>query len=224
MTLTVLNDLIQGSEAWHDARRGLLTASTIGQLITPKTIKPSKSETARAFVAGLVGERIAGFTEPTYTSDDMMRGIEEEPYARDLYAETFAPVTQVGFMIRKTAGIKLGFSPDGLVGDDGLIEIKSRRQKKHVLSVLDDAAPPENMAQIQTGLWVSGRDWCDYISYSGGMKLWVKRVHADQRWQEVITEVASEFEKTAAEMIETYNERTAGMPVAQRVFDAEMVI
>lgn len=224
MALTVLDNLVQGSEAWHDARRGLLTASTIGQLITPKTIKPSKSETARAFIAGLVGERIAGFTEPTYTSDDMMRGIEEEPYARDLYAETFAPVTQVGFMIRERNGIKLGFSPDGLVGDDGLIEIKSRRQKKHVLSVLDDAAPPENMAQIQTGLWVSERDWCDYISYSGGMKLWVKRVHADQRWQEVITEVAAEFEKTAAEMIATYNERTAGMPVAQRVFDAEMVI
>lgn len=223
MTLTVLDNLVQGSEAWHDARRGLLTASTIGQLITPKTIKPSKSETARAFIAGLVGERIAGFTEPTYTSDDMMRGIEEEPFARDLYSETFAPVTEVGFMIRERNGIKLGYSPDGLVGDDGLIEIKSRRQKKHVITVVDDAAPVENMAQIQTGLWVSERDWCDYISYSGGMKLWVKRVHVDPRWQEVITEVAAEFEKTAAEMIETYNERTAGMPVAQRVFDVEIV-
>lgn len=222
--LQVLDNLIQGTEAWHDARRGVLTASVIGQLITPKTLKPANNDTARGLIASLVGERIAGFTESTFTNDDMMRGIEEEPFARDLYIEHFAPVEEVGFMIREQDGIKLGYSPDGVVGDDGLIEVKSRRQKKHVLTVVSGAAPVENMAQIQTGFWVSGRSWCDYISYCGGMKIWVQRVERDPRWQEIITEVARDFEKQAAEMIEKFTAATEGMPLAERTYDVGIVI
>jgi hypothetical protein len=82
-------------------------------------------------------------------------------------------------MVRDDWGFSLGYSPDGLVGDDGLIEVKCRRQKKHLQTILADEVPPENMAQLQCGLLVSGREWIDYVSYCGGMPMYVKRVYPD---------------------------------------------
>ena len=180
MSLHEHADLIQGSDEWLAARRGIVTASVVGQLITPKTIKPASNDTSRALTTLLVAERITGWTDPVYVSDDMLRGTMDEPVARDIYARHFAPVTELGFMTRDDWGWSIGYSPDGLVGDDGLIEVKSRRAKKHVATVLADQVPLENMAQIQAGLLVSGRAWCDYISYCGGMPMWIKRVHPDQ--------------------------------------------
>ena len=123
MTLTVMNDIDQRSDQWYEARRGIVTASTVGQLITPSTLKPAANPGSRALVQTLVAERVSGWVEPTYTNSDMWRGIESEPIARDLYSERFAPVVEVGFMRRDEADWSLGYSPDGLVGDDGLIEI-----------------------------------------------------------------------------------------------------
>lgn len=120
-------------------------------------------------------------------------------------------------MTREIGGYKIGYSPDGLVGEDGLIEIKSRLQKKQLETVLDDCVPPENMAQIQCGLLVSGREWCDYVSYCGGMKLYVKRVYPIQEWQEAIKRALVAFEENAEDMISEYYERTASMPDTERV-------
>ncbi|MGZ0843127.1 YqaJ viral recombinase family protein, partial [Klebsiella pneumoniae subsp. pneumoniae] len=147
-----------------DQRRGIITASVVGKLITSKTLKAAANPESRSLTAHLVAERITGWTDPTYISDDMLRGMADEPRARDKYAEHYnVPVRQVGFMIRENRGVKLGYSPDGLVGDDGLIEVKSRLQKKQVETVLSGEPPAENMAQLQCGLLVSGREWIDYI-------------------------------------------------------------
>src|SRR5690606_31468225 len=136
-------DVEQGTEEWHDVRRGILTASVVGQLITTKTLKPAANDISRGLTATLVAERITGWTEPTYTSDDMMRGILDEPLARDLYSEHFAPVRECGFMVLTLAhGERLGYSPDGIVGADGLIEVKSRKPKKHLATILADEVPP----------------------------------------------------------------------------------
>jgi hypothetical protein len=224
VTLTVLHDLVQGSEEWHAARRGIVTASVVGQLVTPSTLKPANNPIARSITAALVAERITGFTEPTRMTDDMWRGVEDEPRAREKYAEHHAPVTETGFMILERDGIRLGYSPDGLVGDDGLIEIKSRRAKKHLQTILDDQVPVENMAQLQTGLLVSGRAWIDYVSYCGGMPLWVKRVHPDPKWQAAIVAAARQFEATATAMTAAYNAAVAGLPMTERVLEEEMVI
>jgi len=224
VTLIELPDLLQGSDAWLDQRRGIVTASVVGQLVTAKTIKPANNDYSRALTALLVAERITGWTDPVYVSDDMLRGHEDEPRARDLYSEHFAPVRESGFMVRDDWGFRIGYSPDGLVGDDGLIEVKSRRQKKHLMTILSGEVPPENMAQLQCGLLVSGREWCDYISYCGGMPLWVKRVEPDQRWFDAIVAAVTTFEETAAEMVTAYETATAGMPMTERVIDLEMVI
>lgn len=224
VTLTVLHDLVQGSDEWHAARRGIVTASVVGQLITPSTLKPANNPVARSVTATLVAERITGFTEPTRMTDDMWRGVEDEPRAREKYAEHHAPVDEAGFMILERDGFKLGYSPDGLVGDDGLIEIKSRRAKKHLQTILADEVPTENMAQLQTGLLVSGRAWIDYVSYCGGMPLWVKRVHPDQKLQAAIIAAARQFEATATAMTAAYNAAVAGLPTTERVLEEEMVI
>jgi hypothetical protein len=224
VTLTELPDLIQGTDAWLDQRRGMVTASVVGQLVTASTLKVAKNDYSRALTAQLVAERITGWTDPQYVSDDMLRGHEDEPRARDLYSEHFAPVVESGFMVRTEDNWKLGYSPDGLVGDDGLIEVKSRRPKKHLTTILSGEVPPENMAQLQAGLLVSGREWIDYISYCGGMPLWVKRVLPDERWFDAITDAVITFEETAAEMVTAYETATAGMPTTERVVEMEMIL
>ncbi|MEU3476421.1 lambda exonuclease family protein [Rhodococcus sp. NPDC006774] len=215
-TLLELPDLLQGTDEWHDQRRGIVTASVIGKLITSKTIKPASNIESRGLTALLVAERITGWTEDMFLSEDMMRGMEDEPKARDLYSKHYAPVTETGFMVRDDNGTKIGYSPDGLVGSDGLIEIKSRRPKIHLEHILSGQPPTENMAQLQTGLLVSGRQWIDYVSYCAGMPLWVTRVHPDQRWFDAITEAVTGFEQSAAEMIRAYNAAIAGFPTTTR--------
>lgn len=217
MSLKTYDDIEQGTAEWHKLRTGVLTASTIGQLITPKTVKVSSSETARGFMRTLAAERITGYSEPISITADMERGTLDEPLARDVYSEHFAPAVEVGFMIRDDWGFQIGYSPDGLVGDDGLIEIKSRRQKKHLTTILADEVPIENMAQIQAGLLVSGRAWCDYVSYCGGMPLYVKRVFPDERWQEAIIAAAAAFEHEAAQMIAAYESAVDGLPSTTRI-------
>lgn len=217
MTLHVYNDLEQGSDAWLEARRGIVTASVVGQLITPSTIKPANNDKSRALTTLLVAERITGWSDPVYVSDDMMRGTLDEPVARAIYAEHYAPVTEVGFMVRDDWGFRIGFSPDGLVGDDGAIEIKSRRAKTQLSTILYDEVPPANMGQIQCGLLVSGRKWCDYVSFAGGMPLYVKRVYADPRWHEAIVSAVRAFEREATRMTEIYAAAIAGRPATQRI-------
>jgi hypothetical protein len=217
MSLHVFDDLVQGTDEWLAARCGIVTASVVGQLITPKTVKPAVNDYSRALTMTLAAERITGHVEPIHMNADMERGTLDEPYARDIYSEHFAPAVEVGFMVRDDFGFRIGYSPDGLVGDDGLIEIKSRRQKKHLATILADEVPLENMAQIQTGLLVTGRDWLDYVSYCGGMPLYVKRVYPDPKWHAAITDAVASFEASVAQMLDTYQTATLGRPATERI-------
>lgn len=183
----------------------------------PPVYRPAATDTSRALAMTLTAERITGWVEPIRENSDMLRGTLDEPYAREKYAEHHAPVTQIGFMVRDDWGFKLGYSPDGLVNDDGLIEIKSRRQKKHLATILADEVPAENMAQCQAGLLVSGRDWIDYVSYCSGMPLWTKRVTPDPAWFVAIIDAAHAFETVAEVMIDNYTTRTAGLPTTERI-------
>jgi predicted phage-related endonuclease len=217
MSLHIYSELQQGSDEWLAARAGLVTASTVGQLITPKTIKPAVNDYSRGLTATLVAERITGHVESMQVSQAMLRGQLDEPYARDAYSEHYAEAIEVGFLVRDDWDFKIGFSPDGLVGDEGLIEIKSRAQKKHLQTILADEVPLENLAQIQCGLLVSGREWCDYVSFCSGMPLYVKRVLPDERWHEAIIEAVAFFEDNAADMIKTYTAAIDGRPMTERI-------
>jgi hypothetical protein len=223
VSLREFPDVIQGTPEWQDQRRGMVTASVVGQLITTKTMKPADNDTSRGLTALLAAERITGYTDPTWANFDMMRGVEDEPRAVEAYSKRYAEVTTTGFMVEDKWGFPVGYSPDGLVGEDGLIECKSRRQKTQLLTVLADTVPAENMAQLQCGLLVSGRKWIDYVSYSGGMHLYVKRVLPDSAWFKAIVAAVAQFEINAAEMVAAYTAATEGLATTERVEELEMI-
>lgn len=263
-------DFEQRSPEWEDARRGMVTASMVGKLISispadptctecpqcgaqpgdpclsvarkeptpikvphdrralaaatlPPVYSPSTSDTAKMLTALLVAERITGWSDPVFVTNNMLRGTLDEPIAREVYSKHFAPVTEVGFIVRDDWGFSIGYSPDGLVGDDGLVEFKSRLSRIQLTSILAGEVPAENMAQLQTGLLVTGRKWCDYVSFCGGMPMWVKRVYPDPEWQTAIVAAVRQFEDNAAAMIADYHAAVEGLPATERTtYDLEI--
>jgi predicted phage-related endonuclease len=127
-------------------------------------------------------------------------------------------------MVEDRWGFKIGYSPDGLVGDDGLIEVKSRRAKIQLATIVADEVPLENMAQMQCGLLVSGREWIDYVSYCGGMPMYVKRVYPQEKWFDAITAAVTAFEEDVAGMIRVYTDATAGLHTTERTIEQEITI
>ena len=216
MTLIEYPHVEQRSDTWHDLRRGMVTASTVAKLITP-TLKVADNDTSRAVTASLVAERITGVTEPSFTSDDMWRGVLHEPVARGYYAEHYQPVREYGYMVRQFDGFEIGLSPDGLISDDGLLEVKCPRAKEHMRTVLADKVPAQYMAQCQTALLVSGRAWIDYVSFHAGLPLYVKRVHRDLAWHDAILAAAEAFERNVERMVADYRAATKHLPATERI-------
>ena len=214
--LTIYRDLVQGSDEWLAARCGMLTASEMRLILTP-TLKPASNDKERAHLYELAAQRISGYVEPHYVSDDMLRGQAEEIEARRYYAHHFAPVEEVGFVVNCRWGFALGCSPDGFVGDDGMIEIKSRRARLQVQTIIENVGqdrgetiPPEFVAQVQTALLVTERAWLDFVSFSGGLPMAVIRVWPDPAVQEAIVETARAFEERIAARIAAYREAMDG--------------
>lgn len=215
--------VVQGSEEWHALRCGLLTASEMKLIITP-TLKAASNDKERAHLYELAAQRVTRYVEPSYIGEDMLRGWDEEIQAKMVYAEKYAPIEDVGFVTNGKHGFVIGYSPDGLVGSDGLIEVKSRKQKYQAETIITGIVPPEFMIQIQTGLIVTERSWCDFISYSGGMPMFVARVHPDDAMQAAIIDAATAFEDRLQAAITKYRDavRINKMPMTRRVIQQEM--
>lgn len=213
--VTYFRDLIQGSEEWHAARCGLLTASEMKLIITP-TLKIANNDKERSHLYELAAQRITRYVEPSYIGDDMLRGIADEMDALLIYAENFSPLQNIGFMTNAKWGFTIGYSPDALVGMDGLVECKSRAQKfqiqtivEHVLEGEGRTIPADYVIQHQTGLLVSERDWIDFISYSGGLPMAVIRQYPDPVLSEAILNAAGEFEVLLAKRLDQFREAFA---------------
>lgn len=204
MTIKIHDNIEQGTEEWHALRCGILTASEIKNIITPKQLKLSAGH--KTHLSELLSQRITQYVEPHYISDDMLRGHMDEIKARELYSEHYLPVTEAGFITNDKWGFTMGYSPDGLVGDDGLIEVKSRRQKFQIETILAHEVPGEYMIQIQSAMMISDRKWCDYISYCGGMHMVTLRVYPDDEMQEAILSAAAEFEDKLQSAYDAYSE------------------
>ena len=224
MSVVFHKALIQGSDEWLQARCGLLTASEIKLILTP-TLKVAANDKERAHLYELLAQRITGHVEPHYVSDDMIRGHDDEIEARMIYDREYARVTDVGFITNDRWGFTIGYSPDGLVGDVGLIECKSRRQKYQVQTIVEcvgeDAIMPEYMLQVQTGLLVAEREWCDLVSYSGGLPMATVRVFADPDIQYAILAAAKAFEERLSDKLAIYEAAIASparlIPTERRV-------
>lgn len=210
MTITIHRDFEQGDDAWRAIRNGKLTASEFKLIISPKTLKPADNEKTRTHAFELAAQRINGprLDDDPFQSADMIRGHEEEEYARDLYIEHHADVEQVGFITREIEGMTLGYSPDGLVGDRGLIECKSRAAKHQVATAHEwhhsKAVPEDYYLQVHAAMLISDRDWIDLLSYSNGMAMLTMRVERDESVIEKMLDAAIQFEAKVQAAMESY--------------------
>ena len=168
----------QGSPEWLAARLGIPSASMFAKLVTTKGIW---SASADAYINQLVAERLTGEREEVFQSHHMLRGTELEPDARDLYSlMSDAEVTEVGFCLHDT--LSAGCSPDGLIGDDGGLEIKCPAPSTHVEYLRGGVLPSKYKQQVMGCLWITGREWWDFVSYHPTMKPLIVRVERDEEY------------------------------------------
>lgn len=154
--------MAQGSREWFAARLGIPTASNFHRLITPSTMKPSSQ--ALGYRYQLIGEYLSGDPADTTDFDFTARGNEYEDKARSWYELRIDDdVDQVGFLLRDDE--RCGGSPDGLVGSDGVVEIKIPSIGNHVGHLCDGFSATDYRCQMQGLLWVAEREWCDLVSW-----------------------------------------------------------
>jgi putative phage-type endonuclease len=189
----------QRTPDWHAARLGKATSSRIADVIA--RTKTGYSTSRANYAAQLVCERLTGVAAESYTNAAMAWGVEKEPEARRLYAfEYDCDVRKVGFLDHPRVKMS-GASPDGLVGEDGLLEVKCPITATHIDTVLGRTIPAKYAAQIQWQLAVTSRLWCDFVSYDprlpADLRLFVRRVDRDEQ---VIGELEREVSGFLAEV------------------------
>jgi len=195
--MSVLVEVEQRSDEWQKLRVGIPTASCFDKIITPATGRASAS--AVAYRRELLAEWLMGQPVSVKESNWMQRGTELEPEARAFYEfEADAEVTEAGFVFLDERR-QIGCSPDGLVGDDGLIEIKCPAPNTHVGYLIDAKLPTAYIPQVQGALWVTGRKWCDFVSYHPEMESLIVRVRRDEPY---IAKMATLIEAFVATMLE----------------------
>ena len=176
-------DCEQGSEEWLAARVGRPSASQFHNLVTSKG---KASTSADRYINLMISERLTGRSEPIFVTDAMQRGTDLEPEARAYYElETGNEVEEVGFILDNSG--EFGCSPDGLVGDDGGIEIKCPAAHNHVAWARKGVCPSKHYAQVQGCMYITGRKWWDFMSYHPDIKPLIVRVERDE---EFITNLA----------------------------------
>ena len=170
-------DVAQGTPEWMAARCGIPSASNFDKIVTMKG-EPSKQ--AQKYMWQLASERVTGKVEESYQNGNMQRGIEMEAEARNLFEMLHdVKIEQVGVCYPDKAKL-CAASPDGLVGKDGLIEIKCPLSYTHVGYLLDGTLPSDYFQQTQGQLFVTGRKWVDFCSYYPGLKPLIVRVVRDE--------------------------------------------
>lgn len=190
-----MTEIIQGTPEWKALRLGKVTASRIKDVMA--RIKTGEAATRRNYRAQLVAERLSGLPDDGYINAAMSRGTEQEPFARAAY-ELFTGymVEQVAFVDHPVIEMS-GASPDGLVGSDGLIEIKNPNTSTHIGYALDGRPPSEYRDQMLWQMECTGRDWCDFVSFDSrmpeDMQLFVVRYERDQARIDLIKEEVQNF-------------------------------
>lgn len=208
--------IAQGSAEWFAQRAGKVTASRVADVIA-KT-KTGWGASRANYAAQLVAERLTGNVEPTFTNAAMQWGTDKEPEAREAYefhAGVF--VDQVG-MIDHPKIAMTGASPDGLVGDDGLVEIKCPNTATHIETLLSGKVPAKYVTQMAWQMACTGRAWCDFVSFDPRMpehmRLFVQRVDRDDA---LIAALEAEVSAFLAEVSDTVASLSRAYPAEMRV-------
>lgn len=189
----------QRTEGWHQQRLGKATASRVADVMA-KT-KTGYSASRANYAAELMCERLTGERAESFTSAAMAWGTDTEPQARAAYAFlTDADVVEVGFIDHPSIPM-FGASPDGLVGETGLVEIKCPNTATHIDTLLGETVPGKYLTQMQVQMACTGRAWCDFVSFDprlpADLQLWVKRVPRDD---EAIRAIEAEVQAFLSEL------------------------
>lgn len=190
--MITMEEIDQRSQEWYEIRLGKVTASRIEDVIA-KT-KTGYSASREKYMAQLVVERMTGKKSDSYTNAAMQWGIDQEPFARAAYeARNEVFVEEVGFVPHPMIEMA-GASPDGLVGDDGMVEIKCPETQTMIDTLLTEKVPSKYFAQMQFQMACADRSWCDYVVFDprmpAGAQLFVKRVPRDDDY---IKQIESEI-------------------------------
>lgn len=210
-----MNEPLQRTPYWFAARLGRVTASRVSDVIT-KT-KSGWSSSRANYAAQLIAERLTGEQQDKFSNAAMQHGIDTEPHARTAYEFMYGHEVQlVGFVMHPRIAMA-GASPDGLVGEDGLAEIKCPNTATHIETLLGGSVPGKYIAQIQFQLACTGRQWCDFISFDPrlpeSMRLFVRRLSREQEYidalEAMITEFLNEVDTTVRRLNEIYGTQVA---------------
>ena len=187
----IVMEMPQGGEDWLRARRGVVTASNFHLVLAR-----GSGKTRRAYMERLAWEIVSGAPgEGAFMSEAMARGKALEPRAREAYrAASGLDVREVG-LVFLDEGRRIAASPDGLIGDDGGLEIKCPLPHRHEACVARGCVPPRHRAQIQGNMWVSGRRWWDFVSFApeADEPLFIRRVHRDEAYVDMLRREVARF-------------------------------
>lgn len=207
------HDLVQGSDEWRSYRAGRLTASCVADALA--TTKTGWGASRANLMATMIAERLTGAPADSYTNTAMQWGTEKEPEARAVYEFMHSvTVEQVGFVDHPTIEMA-GCSPDGLVGNDGLVEIKCPNTATHIDTLLGQKIPQKYEHQMQFQMACTGRKWCDFVSFDprmpGDMQFFVKRLSRleDDRmadFEKQIRDFLTELDAKLAALVSRYRE------------------
>lgn len=179
----------QGTDEWRQMRAGIPTASEFATVLA-KGRSGGESKTRRTYLLKLAGERLTGEPAESYSNAHMERGKAMEAEARDAYAfMRDADYEQVGFIRNGNAGC----SPDGLIGTDGMVEIKTRLPHLQLEVLLANELPAEHVAQCQGALWIAEREWLDFVSYWPKLPIFTIRVRRDEAYIARLAEAVADF-------------------------------
>lgn len=203
--------MIQGTEEWHQARLGKVTASRIADVVA-KT-KSGWGASRANYAAELIAERLTGKPTEGFISAAMQWGTDTEPQPRIAYeAWTDCPVVETGFVPHPRLEMS-GASPDGLIGNDGLVEIKCPNTATHIDTLMGKPISGKYLTQIQWQLACTNREWCDWVSYDPRlpeeMRLFVKRVQRDDALIAILEKEVAAFLTEIGETVEALKQRYA---------------
>lgn len=202
-----MSDIIQGSPEWHAMRVGKVTASRVADVIA-KT-RTGWGASRANYMADLIAEKLTGEPAPSFTNGAMQWGIDQEPNARAAYEfKTDCEVVAIGFAIHPMIRDS-GASPDGLVGDHGMVEFKCPNTATHIETLLSGDVPGKYVTQMQWQMACTNRHWCDWVSFDPrmpeSMKLFVHRIPRDDamitQLEKDVREFLDEMAKKLAQLI-----------------------
>lgn len=199
----------QRTDEWLQARVGHITGSRMADVISK--IKTGESQTRINYKTQLVTERLTNQPVQTYFNNAMQQGIDREPDARMLYElENKIDVEEVGFIKHPTLAWS-GVSVDGLIGDKGIIEIKCPLETTHTNTLLKKQAPKKYYPQMQWGMCVTQRSFCDFVSYNPSfpddLKLFVIRVERDDDYIKMLEEEVVKFNEEIEQLLNSIKEK-----------------